>query len=222
MNDQVSSSLEGRERGERLRRLRNLANLSRKFLCEQADININTYIGYEVGRYGGLTKKGAEKILSFLSTKGVYSSVEWLMDGVGTSPHVLTDLLSPEASLLVLSEEQKVSEELALFNTHYKHAIYHQLMDDGMAPLYELGCYVAGIPIAGDAIKNLIGLNCILQTKNKKILVRNLRKGRTENTYTLTSINPITSVKDPVLYDVELVFAAEIIWYRKIFKSIDD
>lgn len=74
------------EEGERLRRIRNLANLSRKVLCDEAEININTYIGYEVGRYGGLTKKGADKIIHYLSSKGVYFSMEWLMNGVGKGP----------------------------------------------------------------------------------------------------------------------------------------
>ena len=220
MTDQIT--IETRGRSDRLRRLRNLANLSRKALCEEAGININTYIGYEVGRYGGLTQKGAEKILIYLETKGVYSTQAWLMDGLGKSPQVMTDhKLSSEAdrTFLDLSEEQKINEELTLFNKHYECSVYHQLEDNGMAPFYENGGYVAGIPFSGEAINNLIGLNCILQTKNKEIFVRNLREGREKNTYTITSINPTTLIKNPVLFDVELLFAAEIIWYRKPFEQ---
>jgi len=224
MNDQIyHTCIEARERGERLRRLRNLANLSRRALCEQSGININTYIGYEVGRYGGLTKKGAEKIIQYLSSKGVYCSLEWLMHEVGKGPQVITDIkISNEketALILSLNEEQKIKEELLLFHQHYENSIDSQILDDGMTPLYEAEGYVAGVPCFEAAIKNVVGCNCILQTKSGELLIRNLRQGRTENTYILTCINPNTLINNPVLYDVELSFAAEIIWYRKFCKS---
>jgi transcriptional regulator with XRE-family HTH domain len=222
MTDQIYHlCMEARERGERLRRLRNLANLSRKVLCDQSGININTYIGYEVGRYGGLTKKGAEKIIHYLSSKGVYCSLEWLMFEEGKGPQVITDIkLSNEKEtdlvFSALSEEQKINKELMLFHQHYENAVDSKIIDDGMLPLYEVGGYVAGVPCFKEAIKNVVGLNCIVQTKKGEILIRNLRQGRSENTYILTCVNPNTLITSPVLYDVALSFAAEIIWNRKI------
>ncbi|MGC1182112.1 hypothetical protein [Legionella sp.] len=220
MSDQIySPCIEARERGERLRRLRNLANLSRKALCDQAGININTYIGYEVGRYGGLTKKGAEKIIQYLRSKGVYCSLEWLMHEVGKGPQVITEVNTEGKSCpfpLSLGEEQKIKEELLLFHNHYENSVDCSVVDDGMIPFYKIGDYVAGVPCFGDEIKSILGLNCILQTKKGEMLIRSLREGRCENTYIVTCVNPNTLVNNPILYDVELVFAAKIIWHRKV------
>lgn len=229
MNDQIYNvPIEARERGERLRRLRNLANLPRKVLCEEANININTYIGYEVGRYGGLTKKGAIKLLDYFNSKGVYCAVDWLIEGHGKTPYVITDLelnsqkTSDDFSISVMiSEEQKIKEEILLFHEHYKNSVDLQISDDGMSPVYESGSYVAGIPYYEPDIHILIGSNCIVQTKNGENFVRNIREGRTENTYTLTCINPETVINEPILYDVKLSFAAEVIWHRKICKETE-
>jgi transcriptional regulator with XRE-family HTH domain len=214
MNEQIyNASVDSRERGERLRRIRNLANLSRKSLCDGANININTYIGYEVGKYGGLPKKSAEVILAYLSTKGVYCSFDWLMTGEGKGPYTIVD--TPSVSLSVLNEEQKIYTELALFHSHYQNAVDFQIIDDGMLPLYEKGSFIAGISYFDSAIDTLIGFDCIVQTQSGERYVRNLREGRIKNTYTLTCINPRTTINSPVLYDVKLAFAAKIVWHRK-------
>lgn len=221
MNDQIyHASIEARERGERLRRIRNLANLSRKTLCEEAEININTYIGYEVGRYGGLTKKGADRVITYLTSKGVYCSLDWLMQGEGKAPKVITESTAPTSFLE--SETLKMAEELQLFHSHYKNSIDYQIIDDGMLPLYEIGSYVAGVACSEVNIKKVVGFDCIVKTKSGELIVRNVREGRIENTYTLTCINPETSVNSPILYDVKLSFAAKIIWHRKIHKTYDD
>lgn len=209
---------ESRERGERLRRVRNLANLSRKELCDEAGININTYIGYEVGRYGGLTKNGAIKILDYIASKGVYSSFDWLMHGVGQAPRVVTDIQQNyfKDKYDLPNEKKNISEEIFLFRKHYNNSIDYQIIDDGMLPIYCLDDYVAGVCHTSDSISDLIGFNCIVQIENGDVFVRNLRKGREVNYYTLSCVNPETSVRQPILYDVKLIFAAKIIWHRKI------
>lgn len=227
MSDQIyHASVEARERGERLRRIRNLANLSRRALCDEAGININTFIGYEVGRYGGLTKKGADIIIPYLSLKGVYCSLDWLMNGTGKGPYIIPDMQlgkidSTTDSIANFSEDQKIGEELLLFRAHYRSAIDYQIIDDGMLPVYKIGSYVAGIPCSGSSIQNIIGFDCIIQTVTNELMVRNLRAGRTKNDYTLTCLNPYTTHNSPVLYDVELLFAAKIIWHREIYQPND-
>lgn len=222
MNEQVYNvSIEARERGERLRRVRNLANLSRKDLCDEAQININTYIGYEVGRYGGLTKKGADKVINHLSSKGVYCTLDWLMHGIGAGPSVNTDI-QLKKSVEIYSETHKIKDELLLFHAHYKNAVDYQITDNGMFPIYEIGSYVAGIACFGDTIENLIGSDCIIQTANGGLIVRNLRRGRLKDFYTLTCINPDTLLDYPILYDEKISFAARIIWHRKPYHSISE
>lgn len=210
---------ESRERGERLRRIRNLANLSRKDLCDEASININTYIGYEVGRYGGLTKNGANKIIEYIALKGVYSTFEWLMYGVGQAPRVETGIQQTcfEHNHDTFNEKQSISEEIFLFRKHYNHSIDYQIIDDGMLPFYAIGDYVAGVCHGCSSIDELIGANCIIQIESGDIIVRNLRQGREVNHYTLSCINPETTVNQPIIYDIKLTFAAKIIWHRKMY-----
>lgn len=219
MNEELihNSGNESRERGERLRRIRNLANLSRKDLCDEANVNINTYIGYEVGRYGGLTKNGANKIIDYIALKGVYTTFEWLMYGEGQAPRVETDIqqncfLGNNA----IDENKIILDEIFLFRKHYSNAIDYQIVDDGMSPFYDIGDYVAGVYEGFSSIDNLIGFNCILQIDSGGYIARNLRRGRKENYYTLSCTNPQTTVDHPIIYDVKLTFVAKIIWHRKI------
>lgn len=230
MSDQIyHASVEAQERGERLRRIRNLANLSRRMLCDEAGININTFIGYEVGRYGGLTKKGADVIIPYLSSKGVYCSLDWLMNGIGKGPYIIPDIQLSKTdktdktadSFVDISEDQKVGEELLLFRAHYRNAVDYQISDDAMLPIYKIGSYVAGIPCSGSSIQNIIGFDCIVQTDTRELMVRNLREGRTKNVYTLTGFNPHTTLNNPILYDVKLLFAAKIIWHRETYQPND-
>ncbi|MBI5448694.1 MAG: XRE family transcriptional regulator, partial [Gammaproteobacteria bacterium] len=59
------------ERGRRIKILRVLANLDRKAVEEKHGINFNTLKGWELGRHGGLTEKGAKKIISMCQQEGV-------------------------------------------------------------------------------------------------------------------------------------------------------
>lgn len=224
-NEIIDPTVLARERADRLRRLRNLANLSRKELCEAANININTYIGYETVRYGGLTKKGAEKVVHYVTTKGVYTTIEWLMYGLGPNPQVITNDKQDAVEGYYSSisdqgnEMQKIAEEVYLFHKHYKHAIDCRIDDDGMSPKYDVGDYVAGILYSGATIDNLVGLDCIIKTAEGQLLVRSLCHGRIKGHYTLTCNNPKTTVKHPVMYDIKVISAAYIIWHRRAYQN---
>lgn len=233
MSNQTTDNIPvlSKERSDRLRRLRNLANLTRKDLCEGAGININTYIGYEVGKYGGITKKGADKVINYLEKKGVYSTIEWLMTGFGLPPKVTTDFqsnidISENINLISLNcnqkEECKISEEISLFYKHYTNATGLLVNDDGMSPKYDEGDYVAGVRMFGSEIDDLIGLDCIVQTIEEDFFVRTLSQGRKESCYNLLCINPKTNVDQPVIYDVSLISAASIIWHRRPKVSSND
>ena len=86
---------------------------------------------------------------------------------------------------------------------------------DGMLPIYSIGDYVAGVYQTEQAIKTLIGLNCIMKLINGDIIVRNLRPGKEANKYTLYCINIETTVGEPIIYNIKLEFAAKIIWHRR-------
>lgn len=208
---------------ERLKRVRNLANLTRKELCEKSGININTLKGWEIGRYGGLTKRGAEKIVKHLAKAGVQCTPEWLLFKIGSDPKLTpnfeelrdaSEQTANQASREESNEEQKIIRELLFFREHYKNSVDYLIMDNAMMPVYQKGEYVAGIKRT-KYFDALIGYDCIVQTADGTILLRALHPGRKAGFYNLISHNLQTTTIEPVIYDAILVSAAPVIWHRK-------
>lgn len=227
-HEKIELSASPEARAERLRRLRNLANLSRKEMCDGSDIKIDTLIGWEVARHGGLSISGAQKIIARIANEGVTCTSEWLLYDVGTPPTLTPYFDKIKASLnqqiaspqTITDEEKLIIDELLLFRTHHKDTIDLIVADDGMLTHYAQGDYVAGIKRYNEGILSLIGCDCIVQLTDGKILVRSLRAGKEKNRFTLTCINSQTTVATPLLYDVELFCAAPVIWIRKKDPSI--
>jgi len=211
-----------RARGERLKRLRLLGNVEREAICSETGININTYIGYEVGRHGGLTSAGAQKILKALAKLGgVYCTYDWLMFNIGVHPAINFNYNSENQNsalnhLSTVNQEHKnILEEILYFRNKYKNTCELMINDDGMLPFYNEGDYVAGIKRYKEQITSLIGCDCIIQTKAGDILLRRLKGKTDDNKYTLICLNLNSQVSDPMIKDVELVYAAPVIWHRK-------
>jgi HTH-type transcriptional regulator, cell division transcriptional repressor len=201
-----------------------MANLSRKQMCQGSDLNINTYIGYEVARYGGLTRKGAESVIKRVAQENVKCSYNWLMYNIGPLPQIHGNLnTTPESKLLdpnaeFTAPDQEVEfiiQELLLFRNQYPQAIDFIICDDGMLPTYAIGEYIAGIKRYGKSIASGINQDCIVETQEGETLCRRLRQGVKPNHYTLMCLNPNTIVDPPVYYDVQLVSAAPIVWHRR-------
>jgi transcriptional regulator with XRE-family HTH domain len=218
--DEKSSS---EYRAKRLKMLRNLANLSRQELCNLAIININTLKGWERGRYGGLPLDGAKKILNAALPRGVQCTLDWLLHEIGVGPKVNTDILKikrigarHQKKINQTEEEKLIINEILLFRKQFGNTIDFMVEDDGMAPLYNKGEYVAGIMRTGENIKKLVSTNCVAQLASGKILLRNIRSGTEKHKYSLFCINQQSTVIEPVLHNVELLCAASII---RIFRK---
>lgn len=211
------------KQGNRVKRVRNMANLSREQMCEDGEINIHTLVGWENGRFGGLSRSGAVRVVRKLAQEGVHCTVEWLLNEIGAGPFIVADYTKAKLDLQkdnppelqVDEEETLITHELILFRKQHRDAIDFVVNDDAMVPLYNKGDYVAGIKRYKERIKSIIGLDCIVQTKNGKIMLRNVRNGPASDTYTLVCSNSMTEVSDGVIYDVNLVSAAPVIWHRK-------
>jgi len=208
-------------RGIRLRRIRNMANLTRQQLCEHSEININSLKGWEIGRYGGLTRSGAEKIINLAINEGVQCTLDWLMYGIGIGPSVNAITIKTYSCIeselqSIKSEDEKIANELALFKKHYRNAIDFLVIDDGMSPTFQQGEYVAGINLTENKINDAIGFNCIVKIGNGNILLRQLRKGSKLGTYTLVCLN-INHMPEPIVYNVNIKSAAPVIFHRKKF-----
>ncbi len=210
-----------KSKGERLKRLRHLANLSREEFCEDTEITLATLISWEVGRFGGLSAKGAARAITRLAKEGVFCTPEWLLYEIGNGPEVKVDFKksqSHQETILiesVIPEKTAILEELLLFRKLNKNSIDYIIDDDAMLPHYYVGDYVAGIKRFGDKIKSLISLDCIVQIDDGRLMMRNLQAGPKENSFNLISTNLQTKSKYSIMYDVHIVVAAPILWHRR-------
>ena len=211
-------------RGKRLKSLRMLADLSRKALEKQYQISASTIQSWEDGKAGGLTEKGALRVTAALRNEGVQCSTEWLLYGAGMGPQ-LTDkdylrlgesLSEYEIKTPTRSEDDAaIMQELLIFRIHNQNTIDMIVIDDTMAPHYNIGDYVGGEYRTQQEIDTLINQDCIIETINGEIMLRRLKKGAKEETYSLHGLNPYTSQHYPTIYDVKLISAAPVIWHRR-------
>lgn len=208
-------------KGERVKRIRHLANLSREALCAESEVNLATLISWEVGRFGGLSQKGALRVIARVAKEGVFCTPEWLLYEVGAGPQVMADFkkLSQVDTVSFpvsdLDESAVIVEELMLFRQLNKHAIDYIVDDEAMLPFYNIGDYVGGTKRTGEKIKDLVNLDCIVQTKDGRLVMRRLQAGPKEHTYNLVGINLQAKAATAIIYDVELHAAAPVIWHRR-------
>lgn len=195
------------ERAKRLIKLRNMANLSRQAISQDINCSIETYKSWELARFGGLSLNGAKKVIAKINQENIICTLDWLFYGKGIGPYILPFLGDDKSS----DQKADILDEISFFSSKYKNAIFTQIQDDAMSPIYEKSDYIAGIKLEKDAIKDLIGSACIVQTIDGKLLARFLKAGTIENHYTLYSTNINTTSAEPMLINVELVFAAVII-----------
>lgn len=209
-------------KAERLKRVRNLANLSREEFCSDGCVKLATLISWEIGRFGGISRKGAMTVIARVAQEGVFVTPEWLLHEVGVGPEVQADykkLAKPKeklkSNIKIPSEKNRIIEELLVFKNLNKNSIDFLINDDTMLPHYQPGDYVAGTSRFDDQIKLLIGYDCIVQAKDGRIWMRHLQQGPRFDSFNLISTNLRTKEKDAIIYDIELASAAPIIWHRK-------
>ncbi len=88
-----------------------------------------------------------------------------------------------------------------------------------MAPHFKLGDCVAGKVRTNDAIKDTVGLDCIVQTADNQTLLRRVKKCAQPGRYDLVCTNPNTTVPAFVLSAQELVSSAPVVWHRSRDKA---
>lgn len=207
-------------RAERVRRLRNMANLTRLSMCQTSDIKFDTLIGWEVARHGGLTEKGAIKVLNRVKAEGVSCSLEWLLHEIGAGPVVTTNFNEirdgfTKKTLISTNEAHQITKELLFFRDNNENSIELCVTEDGMAPVYNPGDYVAGVKWFQDKLPSLIGLDCIVQPLEGELVLRRILAGDEENQFNLVCTNINTRTRQIMLMNQSLIFAAPILWHRK-------
>lgn len=204
-------------RGERLRKIRNLANLSRKDMCEGSDINLDTLIGWEVARHGGLSAVGSRKVVERVAKEGVFCTVDWLLHGTEPLPKVIL-AFSEKTHLhenLLSDEEKKIFAELSYFKSHYHSILTLVMEDNSMLPFFEAGDRLAGVKRVKHSFESLLNKPCIIELKDHTLFAGILKRGSKEGCYHLACTNNHTSSLEFVLENIEILSAALVTWHRK-------
>lgn len=188
-------------RGRRVKRLRVLANLDRKDVEERYGINHNTLKGWELGRHGGITEKGAKKIIALCQTEGVNCELNWILHALGLHPSLQE---TPPTS----AQEHRILQELLFFRQNNANTLDYAVQDDAMAPYYSAGDYVAGIKCEPRHFNELVGLCCIVQGEIVGTLLCRIEKSTAVDKYRLVT-------HATTLNDITLSNAAEVIWHRR-------
>lgn len=202
-------------RGKRLKLIRKMTGLARNQLEEKYDISANTLQSWEVAKKGGLTLRGARRILSAVEQEGICCSLDWLLHGIGNSPQAITPLPSYDLALPAhnLSEQERINKELDMFYALHAGTMHFVVKDNSMEPYYHFGDYVAGVAHILDTINTLVGKDCIVQTSDYKIHFRHIKRGAQPGLYDLVYLNPASDAS--VALNQRIMKAAPIIWQRK-------
>jgi transcriptional regulator with XRE-family HTH domain len=217
VNDPQSSSI---ARGSRLEVLRRMARLTRREFAEKHGISANTIQSWETGKSGGLTIRGAQRIIPAFHQEGIFCTLDWLMHGVGQPPRLtnlqFSGMHEAEARpLYPPPDTDAITRELLTFRNVNSNTADLIVNDDGMEPRYQQGDYVAGIRRTGDTIRYLVNQDCIVQTKNNEVLLRRIKSNSQSNLYDLLCINLKSQVPLSTVYAQALIWAAPIIWHRR-------
>ncbi len=208
-------------RGKRLLRLRRMANFIRSDIENKyPELKSETFKAWELGRFNGISMKGAKKVIQMFAKEGIKCSLDWLLYDIGSGPQVFEfDIQSgycvQELSSKQMPEYIAITKELSFFRELHEHSIDFVVEDDTMVPRFLPGEYVAGVKRYDDKMEEAIGQDCILQTQEGRLLLRHLHSKNVDGTFNLRCKNLETKVKDYVLDHVALLSAAPVIWMRR-------
>ena len=214
------------QRAKRLKSLREMTGLSRNDFYQRYGVPRGTLQNWESARFGGLTEKGAKTILQAFHAEGIYCEIEWLLEGTGNTPKFNTNTHQQrhktfkqhfDVSENIFEEEtNQITKEVLLFRQNHKQSIDIIVTDDAMKPHWHPGDYIAGVKRYQHDIKSTIGEFCIVQTQQYGTLLRKVQAGDEDGRYNLMMTNHNTTVKQPVIYNIQLISSAPVLWTRRI------
>ena len=210
-------------RAQRLHQLRALTathtqkQLSRAAIERKYGLSASTLRHWEEGYGIGLTEDGAKQAIDIYQQEHIACSFSWLMEGTGPPPQRVRAAQErptpPKPSDLLNTR----LNECEYFKTLHPEAVTLNVKDDTMSPFYKPDDVVGGIRHYRAFISDLIGKDCIVETKTGNTYLRRLQKSTVPGQYNLYSLNPNTKVERPHEYAIEVRMAAPVvrIWRGK-------
>ena len=200
-------------RSKRLMCMRGMIGLSRREFCEKYDLSPGTLQNWETARFGGLTEKGAKRMMMHFKEEGVYCSFKWLMYGEGEEARLMDALAETERQAIV--RRSSLQADVNAMNALHLDAVTMGIIDDSMMPVLTKGSYVMGTRHYADAIKQCVNQVCVVEMSDGVRYVRLLRASHVEGRYNLHVYNPLTKVYPSTFIEVKISMAAPIFWIRK-------
>jgi hypothetical protein len=197
-------------RANRLKEARKIGRISLRDITNNGVINYNTFCGWESGKHGGLTQKGALKVVEALNQLGVKCSIEWLLYGIGQKPISLHPMMIPRP---LSSIKDFIPIHSDFIKQLYPEFIGIRIEDDAMSPKYNIGDFVSGMPLSQKKITQASGKDVIVQLRGETTIIRKLVINSKNNSASLISVN--TSYHEPILTDVDIVQLALVLCHLR-------
>lgn len=166
------------ERAERLKKVRGMSGLNRKSFSQKYQIPIATMQNWEAPRFGGLSERGARKIIQYLACEGVYVSHEWLMLGVGNGPQIAgTSTGRSIGKAQRVFDSEQTEKEVSNLKKLYKKSTVYELQEEGMLPHYSPGdSFIGVLKEGGQAQSGLVNCLCIVQLEGGERVLRYVKQ----------------------------------------------
>lgn len=192
----------------RLVYLRLLTRLKRAQFSKLLGISYDSLKYWETPQ-NTISLKYARIISEKANAVGICCDANWLMYGKGHKPF-LRITTSQEND-----QDTSIIREIEFFKELHEGAEVLLISDDAMAPYYLPGCYVAGIKKFGpDIVHKALEKTCITETQNGLRLLRKIFPGDSKNQYHLRSLNLASYASHQSILNVELLYAAPVVWHR--------
>jgi transcriptional regulator with XRE-family HTH domain len=181
----------------RLRFIRSLTGLSRFAIEEKYQLPEITLKKWETGKMA-ISDKGIDKCIEIYKQENISVTYEWIKNGIGPLP-TFTSLIKNQ------------DRDIQYFKSTYSNLLIYQLINDEMAPKYNIGETVLGI-IDNKEPEYFNNLDCIVQLENGEIIFRKVAI-HNENKINLICTNN-SSKNNFIMLDVKPLAIAPAIWHK--------
>lgn len=222
---------------QRLKALRNMARLTRDEIEAKHALSAATLKAWENGM-APITEKGIRRCIDIYRKEGVLLTRDWVLEGKGLPPQISVEIGRYFASMhdyplhplrpeqynsaketdtkpnYVVDDQVGMVREASYFKELYKDAVLMIVADEDMGPVYQPGDYIAGKFRYGADVAAVLGSDCIVRLSSGEDILRRVFKGQMKDRYNLACINPTPTAQAPILFDMEILAAAPVIWHR--------
>jgi transcriptional regulator with XRE-family HTH domain len=190
--------------GDRLRALRAYAGLSRADLESQYGIPETSLKSWETDPDKEITKKSIQRLVEVFMGLGIYCTPQWLSVGLGPSPFSPISFESTDSS-----ESSEDTAKTNFKNTYPAH-IHHRIDTSDLQPHFFEDDLVAGCQIDPSELPYKLGVFCLFQMQDHKIIAGRLVNGSTPEKFSIIQ-DVFFQTDQAVIVDAKIINVYEIL-----------